>query len=433
MNMKMYQAYVDILRSELVPALGCTEPIAIAFAAARAREVLGEMPESIMVECSGNIIKNVQSVTVPNSNGQKGIDVAATLGVVGGDASKGLEVLTGVTSEETQLTRTLVRAGFCSCSLVKGKDNLYIRVVAEKGIHKATVEVSGQHTNVTRIEKDGKILFWKGEKNAIDGQCENKKLLTVESIFQFANTVRMEDIQDVIDKQVALNSSISQEGQKHVWGAQVGRSLLKFYDKGDVRIRARAAAAAGSDARMSGCALPVVINSGSGNQGMTVSLPVVEYAKELGASHDQLVRALVVSNLISIMEKSYIGDLSAFCGAVTAAAGAGCGITYLYGGGIDAISKTLTNTLADVGGIVCDGAKPSCAAKISSALEAAIMGFEMGAKEGITFRNGEGLVKMNADETVKSFGRVGKEGMKSTDEEILQIMLERRQGEGEGA
>jgi L-cysteine desulfidase len=243
----------------------------------------------------------------------------------------------------------------------------------------------------------------------------------------------MEDIQDVIDKQVALNSSISQEGQKHVWGAQVGRSLLKFYDKGDVRIRARAAAAAGSDARMSGCALPVVINSGSGNQGMTVSLPVVEYAKELGASHDQLVRALVVSNLISIMEKSYIGDLSAFCGAVTAAAGAGCGITYLYGGGIDAISKTLTNTLADVGGIVCDGAKPSCAAKISSALEAAIMGFEMGAKEGITFRNGEGLVKMNADETVKSFGRVGKEGMKSTDEEILQIMLERRQGEGEGA
>jgi L-cysteine desulfidase len=425
MDTKLYQAFVDILTSELVPALGCTEPIAIAFTAAQARVILGLFPDHIDVQCSGNIVKNVQGVTVPNADGQKGIDVAAILGVVGGDASSGLEVLQHITPHDIAKERALKENGYCDCSLVEGKDNLYIKVTAYGGGHTASVEVSGHHTNITRVEKDGELILHKEEEKRDDTIQEKKKLLTVASIYQFAKEVRMADVQDIVDRQITLNETISEEGRKHAWGAQVGRSLLKFYDKDDVRIRARAAAAAGSDARMSGCALPVVINSGSGNQGMTVSLPVVEYAKELKVDHETLVRALVVSNLVSIMEKSYIGDLSAFCGAVTAAAGAGCGITFLYGGGIDAISKTLTNTLADVGGIVCDGAKPSCAAKISSALEAAIMGFEMGAKEGITFQGGEGLVKPNVDETIKSFGRVGKNGMKATDEEILHIMLEK--------
>ena len=427
MDKKVYDAYVAILKTELVPALGCTEPIAIAFAAAKARDVLGSFPETIRVEASGNIVKNVQGVTVPNSGGLKGIDVAATLGAVGGDAEIGLEVLSKITEEQIKKTKDLVDSGFCTCSLVDGKDNLYIRVTAKSGEDTAVVVVSEKHTNIAYVEKNGKVLIdvkSTGVKTDAGNEA-NKSLLSVRDIIRFADEVNIDDVRAVIERQIEYNTAISKEGLAREYGAKVGRTLEKLYDKNDVRVRARAAAAAGSDARMSGCPLPVVINSGSGNQGMTVSLPVIEYAKEWNVPHDKLIRALVLANLIALLQKRYIGSLSAFCGAVCAATGAGCGITYLHGGDEDAVARTITNTLADVGGIVCDGAKPSCAAKIASAVDAAILGFELGSREGIAFKSGEGLVKKSAEDTIRSFGRMGRDGMRSTDTEILHIMLEK--------
>ena len=427
MDKKIYDAYVAILKTELVPALGCTEPIAIAFAAAKARDVLGSFPETIRVEASGNIVKNVQGVTVPNSGGLKGIDVAATLGAVGGDAEIGLEALSKITEEQIKKAKQLVDSGFCTCSLVDGKDNLYIRVTAKSGEDTAVVVVSEKHTNITYIEKNGNVLIdvkSTGVKNDAGNEA-NKSLLSVRDIIRFADEVNIDDVRAVIERQIEYNTAISKEGLAREYGAKVGRTLEKLYDKNDVRVRARAAAAAGSDARMSGCPLPVVINSGSGNQGMTVSLPVIEYAKEWNVPHDKLIRALVLANLIALLQKRYIGSLSAFCGAVCAATGAGCGITYLHGGDEDAVARTITNTLADVGGIVCDGAKPSCAAKIASAVDAAILGFELGSHEGVAFKSGEGLVKESAEDTIRSFGRMGREGMRSTDTEILHIMLEK--------
>ena len=427
MDKKVYDAYVAILKTELVPALGCTEPIAIAFAAAKARDVLGSFPETIRVEASGNIVKNVQGVTVPNSGGLKGIDVAATLGAVGGDAEIGLEVLSKITEEQIKKTKELVDSGFCTCSLVDGKDNLYIRVTAKSGEDTAVVVVSEKHTNIAYVEKNGKVLIdvkSTGVKTDAGNEA-NKSLLSVRDIIRFADEVNIDDVRAVIERQIEYNTARSTEGLAREYGAKVGRTLEKLYDKNDVRVRARAAAAAGSDARMSGCPLPVVINSGSGNQGMTVSLPVIEYAKEWNVPHDKLIRALVLANLIALLQKRYIGSLSAFCGAVCAATGAGCGITYLHGGDEDAVARTITNTLADVGGIVCDGAKPSCAAKIASAVDAAILGFELGSREGVAFKSGEGLVKKSAEDTIRSFGRMGRDGMRSTDTEILHIMLEK--------
>ena len=427
MDKKVYDAYVAILKTELVPALGCTEPIAIAFAAAKARDVLGSFPETIRVEASGNIVKNVQGVTVPNSGGLKGIDVAATVGAVGGDAEIGLEALSKITEEQIKKTKELVDSGFCTCSLVDGKDNLYIRVTAKSGEDTAVVVVSEKHTNIAYVEKNGNVLIdvkSTGVKNDAGNEA-NKSLLSVRDIIRFADEVNIDDVHAVIERQIEYNTAISKEGLAREYGAKVGRTLEKLYDKNDVRVRARAAAAAGSDARMSGCPLPVVINSGSGNQGMTVSLPVIEYAKEWNVPHDKLIRALVLANLIALLQKRYIGSLSAFCGAVCAATGAGCGITYLHGGDEDAVARTITNTLADVGGIVCDGAKPSCAAKIASAVDAAILGFELGSREGIAFKSGEGLVKKSAEDTIRSFGRMGRDGMRSTDTEILHIMLEK--------
>ena len=427
MDKKVYDAYVAILKTELVPALGCTEPIAIAFAAAKARDVLGSFPEKIQVDASGNIVKNVQGVTVPNSGGLKGIDVAATLGAVGGDAESGLEALSKITEEQIKKTKQLVDSGFCTCRLVDGKDNLYIRVTAKSGEDTAVVVVSEKHTNIAYVEKNGKVLIdvkSTGVKTDAGNEA-NKSLLSVRDIIRFADEVNIDDVRAVIERQIEYNTAISKEGLAREYGAKVGRTLEKLYDKNDVRVRARAAAAAGSDARMSGCPLPVVINSGSGNQGMTVSLPVIEYAKEWNVPHDKLIRALVLANLIALLQKRYIGSLSAFCGAVCAATGAGCGITYLHGGDEDAVARTITNTLADVGGIVCDGAKPSCAAKIASAVDAAILGFELGSREGIAFKSGEGLVKKSAEDTIRSFGRMGRDGMRSTDTEILHIMLEK--------
>lgn len=426
MNRKIYNEYVTILESELVPALGCTEPIALAYAAAKAKEVLGKMPDHITMRCSGNIIKNVKGVKVPNSGGMKGVDAAAVLGITGGDPSQALEVLEHVTDREIDEAEKLLKAGFCDCVLKDDVANLYIEAYAvckktEKS--EALVVIEDEHTNITHIEKDGQVLFHKEKKEYCQERekTPDKSLLNLEDIITFANEVQITDVEKVLGRQIKYNTRIAEEGLRNPWGAQVGRVVLEEFGE-DVKWRAVAKASAGSDARMSGCALPVIINSGSGNQGMTCSLPVIEFGKELKKSKEEIYRALCVSNLVALNQKKYIGSLSAYCGAVCAAAGAGAGITYLCGGTLEQIENTVVNTIADAGGIVCDGAKPSCAAKISTALQAAILSHKM-AMRGLTFARGEGLVMDCPEDTIKAVGYVGRAGMKQTDVEILNLMI----------
>lgn len=426
MSETFYDTFTKILEEELEPALGCTEPIAIAYCASMMRSTLGEMPEHIDIRTSGNIIKNVKAVTVPNSGGMKGIEVAAILGVLGGRADLVLEVLSCITKEQIDEAKVLMAAGFASVELATGVPSLYIEIAGRTACHECTCIVSGEHTNITYLEKDGKVMVdRKASCTAAPSEHRTDRSgMSVSRIIDYAKNVPVEDIAPTIDRQIEYNTAIAREGLSRKYGVSVGRTLLTHYDASDVRIRARAMAAAGSDARMSGCSLPVIINSGSGNQGLTVSLPVIEYAKEYHKSHEELVRSLALSNLIAIHQKRYIGPLSAFCGAVNAATGAAAGICFLLGGSADEISQTITDVLANVGGIVCDGAKPSCAAKISSALEAAILSYEM-TKEGNCFKDGEGLVGKDIEQTIESFGRVGREGMKETDVEILKIMLDK--------
>lgn len=426
MNRKIYNEYVTILESELVPALGCTEPIALAYAAAKAKEVLGKMPDHITMRCSGNIIKNVKGVKVPNSGGMKGVEAAAVLGITGGDPSQALEVLEHVTDREIDEAEKLLKAGFCDCVLKDDVANLYIEAYAvckktEKS--EALVVIEDEHTNITHIEKDGQVLFHKEKKEYCQERekTPDKSLLNLEDIITFANEVQITDVEKVLGRQIKYNTRIAEEGLRNPWGAQVGRVVLEEFGE-DVKWRAVAKASAGSDARMSGCALPVIINSGSGNQGMTCSLPVIEFGKELKKSKEEIYRALCVSNLVALNQKKYIGSLSAYCGAVCAAAGAGAGITYLCGGTLEQIENTFVNTIADAGGIVCDGAKPSCAAKISTALQAAILSHKM-AMRGLTFARGEGLVMDCPEDTIKAVGYVGRAGMKQTDVEILNLMI----------
>lgn len=419
MDKMKYDNYVSILKGELIPAMGCTEPIAIAFAAAKAREVLGQMPQRIVIRCSGNIIKNVKGVIVPNSGGQKGVEVAAILGVIAGKSELELEVISQVKEEDADKTRILYSQGICSAELEEGEENLFIRAELTAGQEMVVVEVRNKHTHISRIEKNGQLIF---EQSDIAIQEFGDKLkLNIRDILQFANEVNLEDIREIISRQIRYNSAIAKEGLTNKWGAQVGRASLRFGST-DVRTRARATAAAGSDARMNGCALPVVINSGSGNQGITCTMPVVVYAEEMGVDEDTLYRALVLTNLLSLHQKRYVGNLSAYCGAVSAGAAAACGIAYLSGADYDVIGKTLINSLGNVGGIICDGAKASCAAKISSAVDAGIMGYEM-AKLDLFFPFGEGLVEKDYEQTIQNIGRMGYYGMKSTDVEILNIMI----------
>lgn len=421
MEQTTYENYIKILKKELIPALGCTEPIALAYAAAKAREVLGVFPQHMTVWCSGNIIKNVKGVKVPNSDGMKGVEAAAVLGLVGGDASQALEVLESVTGEDIKKTRQLLADDFCRCLLKEGVANLYIETHVEHEDQKVVVVIEQEHTNITRIEKNGKVLYQHQTEEKADEEEVDKSLLNLEDIIAFADQVDLEEIRPVLLRQMRYNSRISKEGLTHEWGAQVGKVIAEEYGE-DVKWRAVAAAAAGSDARMSGCSMPVIINSGSGNQGMTCSLPVMEYGKELHKSEDEICRALCVSNLVALNQKRYIGSLSAYCGAVCAAAGAGAGITYLCKGSLEQIQNTVVNTIADAGGIVCDGAKPSCAAKIATALQAAILSYKM-AMRGLTFSCGEGLVMDCPEDTIKAVGYVGRAGMKQTDVEILNLMI----------
>lgn len=421
MNIDREDRFAAILEKELVPALGCTEPIALAYAAAKVRDVLGVFPERMEVYCSGNIVKNVKGVTIPNSGGLIGIDMAVILGAVGGNANEELKVLESVRPEDIERTKELAASDFLTCKLKEGVANLYIDTFAYADGHSAQVTIVNRHTLITRIVRDGETLFSKDpvekkEDLALDG-------MNIESILEFADTVDIAKVKAPLDRQIEANTAIAAEGLKNSYGAQVGKTLIEVYGD-DVRVRARAKAAAGSDARMNGCSLPVIINSGSGNQGITVSLPVIEFAKEWNSGQEKLYRALVVSNLVSIYHKHYIGSLSAFCGAVTAACGAGAGITYLAGGDYKAVCRTIVNTVANVGGIICDGAKSSCAAKIASAVDAAILGHELSMK-GLAFKPGEGIVCSDIEDTIRSAGYVGRVGMKSTDVEILNLMLEK--------
>lgn len=425
MEKALYLNHLTILNRELMVALGCTEPIAIAYVAARARQVLAAEPSACAVRCSGNIIKNVKGVTVPNSGGRKGIDTAAVLGIVGGDPDRELAVLETVKPADIDRAARLLEQGFCHCELAEGVENLYIDVLLTSADgHSARVEARESHSNLTLVEKDGRVLFSKQATpaGAAKAPAGDKALLTVRNILAFADCAAMEDIRPVIRRQVDCNTAIAQEGLSGHYGVQAGRTLMEHGGEADLLVRARAAAAAGSDARMSGCPLPVVINSGSGNQGITVTLPVVEYARAYGSDEERLYRALVCANLISIHQKKYIGNLSAYCGAVSAACGAAAGVAYLMGEGYNVICDTITNTIATIGGMVCDGAKASCATKIATAVECALRSLEM-ARAGRAFQAGEGLVKEDVESTIQSVGRMGRVGMHGTDVEILNIML----------
>lgn len=416
-----YGAYVQILKEELVPAMGCTEPIALAYAAAKAREILGSIPDKVVIVASGSIIKNVKSVIVPNTNHLKGIPAAATAGIIAGRAEKELEVIAQVTESEIEQMKQFLQTADIKVVHADNGITFDIIVSVYKGSSYAKVRIANYHTNIVLMEKDGEVLY----EIAVEGEKEegltDRNLLNMKDIWDFAMTVDVKDIKETLDRQIAYNTAIAEEGLRGDYGANIGSVLLDTYGD-DIRTRAKAKAAAGSDARMNGCELPVIINSGSGNQGMTSSIPVIEYAKEFDADEDTLYRALALSNLVTIHQKTGIGRLSAYCGAVSAGAGAGAGIAYLCGGGYEEVIHTVVNALAIVSGIVCDGAKASCAAKIASAVDAGILGYNM-YKRGQQFYGGDGIVTRGVEETIQNVGRLGKQGMKETNEEIIKIMV----------
>ncbi len=411
--------YKDILKSELVPAFGCTEPIAVALCAAKAREVLGKIPEYILIEASGNIIKNVKSVIVPNTNGLKGMEAAAAAGVVAGKAELELEVISTLSEDDKKNTAEYLERTPIDVKALGGDEKLDLVITVKAGDDTAFARIARSHANFVHIERNGEVLHH-CELAAEVKSSSGKEHLTVERIVEFADNADLEEIRPTLARQIAFNTAIAKEGLENSWGANIGSTLLAM--RGDsVQTRAMAWAAAGSDARMSGCELPVVINSGSGNQGITCSLPVIVYANELGASEDELMRALIVSNLIGVHIKAGIGALSAYCGAVSAGSAAACGIAYLKGGRFDAISHTLVNAISIISGTICDGAKPSCAAKIASAVDAGLLGYEMYLR-GEQFSDGEGLVLKGVENTINNIYRLGADGMLATDEVIIDIM-----------
>ena len=416
-----YQDYINVLKEELIPAMGCTEPIAIAYAGAIAREHLGCLPERVEIEVSGNIIKNVKSVIVPNTGGLRGIEVAAAAGIVAGDAAKELKVISEVSTEAVAVIHKFLESTPITVNFSDSKKIFDIMITVYGNRHSAYVRICEFHTNIVEIREDDKYVLQKDIAVEDSLGFTDRGFMNVQEIIEFADTARIEDVKDILDLQIECNVNISEEGLAGDYGANIGKVLLKTYGTDDVKIRAKAKAAAGSDARMNGCEMPVVINSGSGNQGITASIPVIEYAKELGVSDEKRYRALLVSNLITIHLKSGIGRLSAYCGAVSAGCASGAGIAYLYGGGVDEVSHTIVNSLAITSGIICDGAKASCAAKIATAIDAGILGYHM-YKEGQQFYGGDGIVSKGVENTIKNVGQLAKEGMATTDQEILKIM-----------
>lgn len=419
---KVYQTYIDILKKELVPAMGCTEPISLAYCAAKARDVLGCIPEKANIKVSGNIIKNVKSVVVPNSGGMRGIETAAAVGIFYGNPDLELEVISRVTEDEANALASRIGEIEFNVSALESDHVLDIIIELEGEGHTSCVRICDEHTNIISIMRDGECIWAK------DGDCSceyeqeelDYRLLNMADIFEFASTAELDDVRDIIDRQINYNLAIAKEGMANNYGARIGQILAKRDNS--PKTRAKAMAAAGSDARMGGCDMPVIINSGSGNQGMTTSLPVIVYADYFGKTHDELIRALLMSNLVTLHLKKGIGRLSAYCGAVSAGASAGAGIAYLLTEDLRTINHTLVNALAITSGIVCDGAKASCAAKIAMAVDAGILGYEMFC-DGCQFYRGDGLVGKGVEKTIENISALGHDGMKETDTKIIEIMI----------
>ncbi|MCR4849163.1 MAG: L-serine ammonia-lyase, iron-sulfur-dependent, subunit alpha [Bacteroidales bacterium] len=416
-----YQSYLAILKEELVPAMGCTEPICLAYAAAKAREVLGSMPKRVEIKASGNIIKNVKSVIVPNTKGMKGLKASVAAGIVAGNPDKALEVIAEVTPEQKQQIVKFLDDTLMTIVPLNVIAQLDVTVTLYDGNQSASVRIAGHHTNIVKIEKNEEVLFDTGYEADANAKLTDRKCLCMKKIYDFANTVDIEELKPIICPQMECNKAIAMEGLKNNWGANVGSTILRVGN--DIRQKAKAWAAAGSDARMSGCEMPVIINSGSGNQGMTVSLPILAFAEEFHIDEDRTIRAVALSNLVAIHQKTGIGRLSAYCGAVSAGCASGCGIAYLLGHSFEIIEHTLENALGMAAGIVCDGAKPSCAGKIALAVEAGLLGFEM-SKNGNNLLGGDGIIGKDVEETIDHIGCLGRYGMKETDVEILKIMVE---------
>lgn len=423
MERELYNAYIRVLQQELVPAMGCTEPIAVAYAAAVAAKELPARAEKVAIIVSSNIIKNVKSVIVPNTGGLHGLEAAAAAGIIAGDPEKKLLVISQVTeAQQKEIAAYLKEAVFTVAESQSG-ELFDIQIELEGAGHKAVCRITGEHTNVVLIQGDGNTVLERSVEVSMEEENRDKALLTVEKIVEFADCVDINDVKDVLDRQIRCNMAIAEEGLKNNYGARIGQVLLKTRGN-DVVTRAKAYAAAASDARMNGCDMPVVINSGSGNQGITSSVPVIIYARDMGASEELLYRALTVSNLITLHLKSGIGPLSAYCGAISAGCGAAAGVTYLFGGKFREIAHTVVNAIAINSGVICDGAKASCAAKIASAVEAGILGMEM-FRQGSQFVGGDGIVSKGVENTIDNVSRLASQGMRKTDSEIIRIMLSR--------
>lgn len=422
---EIYQNYIGILKEEMIPAMGCTEPIALAYGAARAREVLGKEPERIVARCSGNIVKNVRCVIIPNSGGLTGIEAGVVLGAVAGDAALNMEVLSKVDEEGRKRCRELLEKKICRVELLESPIVLHFIIEMYAGEDSVSLEIKYDHINVTKIVRNGEVLLDadnKSEGESGQKPAADRTLLNLEDIKEFADTVNLEDVRDMITSQIRSNMAIAHEGMTGKYGLGIGRVIRETYSN-DMLTRMRSLTAAASEARMGGCDMPVVINSGSGNQGIACSVPLIVYAREMELPDYVLYRALVFSNLLTVYQKQYIGKLSAFCGAVSASCAAGAGITYMVGGELSVIKKTIENTLANIPGIICDGAKISCAAKIAASLDAAFLAHHL-AMNGQSYAPYTGILQEEAGETISCVGQIGKEGMKETDKEILRIMLE---------
>ena len=425
-----YRKYTSILEEELIPAMGCTEPIAVAYCAAVARETLGMAPVRVEISASGNIIKNVKSVVVPNTNGMRGIAAAAAAGIVAGDAAKELQVIASVTDEEKETLRAFLEQVPIKIEIASSGLVFDLTVLLHAGEHWSKVRIANFHTNIVYVERDGKVLRETEIQANTETELTDRTFMTAESILDYADSVILDDVRPLLRRQIECNMAIAEEGIRGDYGANIGSVLLKSYQdlsdlhsENSILLKCRAYAAAGSDARMNGCEMPVIINSGSGNQGITASVPVIVFARESGIDEERLYRALVLSNLLAIYQKTPIGRLSAYCGVINAGTAAVCGIAYLKGESFKMIAHTLVNSLAVSSGVICDGAKASCAGKIALALDIAILGYRM-YQNGQQFYGGDGIVKKGVDRMVSGVGRLGREGMRGTDEEILRIMLE---------
>ena len=420
-NDPLYQNYLNILREELRPAMGCTEPIALAYAGAKARQLLGDLPEKVEILVSGNIIKNAKSVIVPNTGGLHGIGPAVCAGIVAGDPGKELEVISAVTDDQRAQLKVFLQEVNISVEPASSDLVFDIDIRLYRGTENARLRIVNHHTNVVHMSQSGKVLLDLPITESSEDHLTDKSCLSMERIVEFAETVAIGDVEELIQRQIDYNMAIAREGLSGNWGANIGSVLLKR--QGDLLSKQAAAyAAAGSDARMSGCEMPVIILSGSGNQGITASVPVVIYAQALGSDRETLLRAVTLSDLVTVHLKTGIGRLSAYCGAISAGCGAGAGIAFLQGGRLDAVAHTVVNAVAVLSGTICDGAKPSCAAKIAAAVDAGILGCDM-YLENQQFYGGDGIVTKGADRTVSNVGRLAREGMRETDRTILEIML----------